>query len=358
MSRTITKTNKNLFLVGLAILLAVLTIISIGLGPVKIDFWQIIALIGSRLGWSGGAVDFSPFTEETLWSILWAVRLPRILLAILVGAALAVAGAGMQGLFRNPLADPSLIGVSAGAAMGAVAVIVLGDNLLGSLPEWMNTLAVPLFAFFGGISATYLIYKLSKVEGRTLVATMLLTGIAVNALAGAFIGLMLQLSDNRELRDFLFWSLGRLSDASWKNLVAIAPLVLIPLAVYSFYARALNAFLLGEYEARHLGVDTQSIKRNIIILSAAMVGGTVAVCGIIGFVGLIVPHLVRLIIGPDHRYLLPASALLGGVLLLGADLLARIVITPAELPIGVVTALLGAPFFLGLLYFSNHRVWA
>jgi len=354
-----TKNTRNrLFLTGLAVILAVLAFLSVCLGPVKIEFGQIIALAVSRLGWSAGAVDYAPFTEETLWSILWAVRLPRTLLAILVGAALAVAGAGMQGLFRNPLADPSLIGVSAGAAMGAVAVMVLGKNVLVLLPGWLDPLAVSLAAFLGGIGATFLVYHLSKVEGRTLVATMLLTGIAVNALAAAFIGLMMHVSDNRELRDFVFWSLGRLSDASWKNLGAIAPLVLVPLAVYPFYARALNAFLLGESEARHLGIDTQRTKMTIIFLCAAMVSATVAICGIIGFVGLVVPHLVRLMVGPDHRYLLPASALLGGALLLAADLLARMVNAPAELPIGVVTALLGAPFFLSLLYFSRHRVWA
>lgn len=358
MSGASNNTHKRLFLIGLGVLLVVLAFMSVGLGPVKIKFGQIIALFGSRLGWSAGTVDYAPFTEETLWSILWAVRMPRMLLAILVGAALAVAGAGMQGLFRNPLADPSLIGVSAGAAMGAVTVMVIGKNVLDLLPEWMEPLAIPLSAFIGGIGATFLVYHMSKVEGRTLVATMLLTGIAVNALAAAFIGLMMHMSDNRELRDFVFWSLGRLSDASWKNLGAIAPLVLAPLAVYPFYARALNAFLLGESEARHLGIDTQRAKMTIIFLCAAMVSATVAICGIIGFVGLVVPHLARLRVGPDHRYLLPASALLGGSLLLAADLIARMVNAPAELPIGVVTALLGAPFFMSLLYFSRHRVWA
>lgn len=350
--------HKRLYLGGLTLLLLILAICSFAVGPVRISFLQITALVGSRLGWLTGEFDFSPYNEETLWSILWSIRLPRVLLSLFVGAALAVAGAGMQGLFRNPLADPSLIGVSAGAAVGGVFIIGFRDSIAGWSLRWLGAFAVPVFAFIGGVATTYLVYQISKVEGKTVVATMLLTGIAINALAAAIIGFILITSNNDELRDFTFWSLGSLSGATWKSLAAVAPFLLIPLSVYPFFWRALNAFLLGEAEAFHLGVDTQRTKGALVFLSAAMVGATVAICGIIGFVGLVIPHIVRICIGPDHRFLIPGSALLGAVLLLGTDLISRLAMAPGELPIGIVTALLGAPFFLGLVYYSRARIWS
>lgn len=302
------------------------------------------------------AISGAPDTE-TSRTIIVDIRLPRLGLGLIVGAALAAAGAAMQGLFRNPLADPSLIGVSAGAAVGAVAAIaLLGHWITGAGHPWTG-LILPVFAFLGSCAATATVYALSKLEGRTVVATMLLAGIAINALAAAAVGLFVFVADSRELRDFTFWSLGSLAQSSWGQLFSVIPFILVPVVLLPRFARPLNALLLGEAEAHHLGVDVQRVKERLVLLCAAMVGASVAVAGIIGFVGLVVPHLVRLAIGPDHRSLLPGSALLGALLLVLADLLARTLVRPGELPVGILTALVGAPFFLGLLHFSRGRVW-
>ncbi len=349
---------KRLCLVILAFILLLTAIISLAEGPIKISFFQFISLAGIQFGRDVDAEIFSPYTQETLWTVLWSIRLPRVLLAVLAGAALALAGAGLQGLFRNPLADPSLIGVSAGAAIGAVSAIVLlgGSGLVHT--TWAGQALLPVSAFVCGVGTTFCVYNISKVEGRTLLGTMLLAGIAVNALASALIGAMLFLSDNTQLRDFTYWSLGSLSGATWNNLLPVAVLVIPALIVFPFFARPLNAFLLGEAEAYFLGVDVGRLKKWIVFICAAMVGATVAACGIISFVGLVVPHIVRSMVGPDHRYVIPGSALLGALLLVSADLLARTVLAPVELPIGVVTAVLGAPFFIGLLYYTRHTIWS
>ncbi len=288
-------------------------------------------------------------------SVLWNIRMPRIALGVLVGAALGISGAAMQGLFRNPLADPGLIGVSSGGAMGAMFVIVGWSHLFGSMPETLAPIALPASAMIGGILVTFLIYNIAKVGGRTNVAMMLLTGIAINSLGGAFMGFMVFLSTEEELRTFTFWSFGSLGMASWNRLGAASIFIILPFSIIFAFARPLNAFLLGEAEAHHLGVNIQRVKRFLIVLAAGMVGASVALCGIIGFVGLVVPHIVRTLIGPDHFTLFPGAALMGALLLLVADLAARNVVSPAELPIGVITALLGAPFFLGLLLSSKRK---
>ena len=284
--------------------------------------------------------------------VLTEIRLPRILLAMLVGAGLAVSGAAMQGLFRNPLADPALIGVSSGAALAASAVMVsgwvAGTGIIASF-------SLPIAAFAGGVVTTVLIYKLATTDGRTLVATMLLAGIAVNALAGAGSGLLSYYADDATLRSITFWTMGSLGAATWDQIMVAAPLILIATMLLPLHAGALNAMLLGEAEAGHLGYNTQVIKRIIVALVALAVGTAVSVSGVIGFVGLVVPHLLRLLIGPDHRYLMPASVLLGALLMLLADLVARTLVTPAELPIGIVTAAIGAPFFLWLLWQQRKR---
>ncbi len=350
--------TRRICLVILVLILLLAALVSLGTGPIGISFSQVISLLGWQAGQDIDAEVFSPYTAETVWTVLWSIRLPRVLLAVLVGAALALAGAGMQGLFRNPLADPSLIGVSAGAAIGAVgAIVLLGGSTFGGSP-WLREIFLPLAAFVCGVGTTFCVYQISKVEGRTLVATMLLAGIAVNALASALIGSLLFLSDNTQLRDFTFWSLGSLSAASWSNLLPVVLLVLPPLLIFPIFARPLNAFLLGEADAYYLGVDVARLKKWIVFLCAAIVGATVAACGIISFVGLVVPHMVRSIVGPDHRFVLPASALLGAILLVSADLFARAAFAPAELPIGVVTAIFGAPFFIGLLYYTRQTIWA
>lgn len=281
--------------------------------------------------------------------VILNIRLPRMLLAMMVGAGLALSGAIMQGLFRNPLADPGLVGVSAGAALAAGATIVLGDALLAPALGKLPFAVLPAGAFLGGLASTLLLYAIATRQGRTSIATMLLAGIALGALAGALSGFLAFLSNDRQLRDLAFWSLGSLGGASWTKVVAVAPILLPLMLAAPFLARGLNALALGEAEAFHLGLKVQRIKAMAILLVALAVGASVAVAGMIGFVGIVVPHLVRLVLGPDHRLLLPASALGGAILVLAADLLARTLASPAELPIGIITAAIGAPFFLWLL---------
>lgn len=335
-------TVRSLFL-SLGLLWLIAFWLSLALGPVSLSLGQTLQAMLRLLGLSFGA-------EGTAQAelILGQIRLPRALLGMAAGAVLALAGVAMQGLFRNPLADPGLIGVSSGAALGA-AMTIVGGELIGGISPLLEPYLLSLSAFVGGLGVTALVYRLGRREGRTDVATMLLAGIALTALAGAMIGLFTYLADDSTLRTLTFWNLGSLNGASYARLW---PLLLVTMAVICWLprrARALNALLLGESEARHLGFDVERLKRELVFCTALGVGAAVAAAGMIGFVGLVVPHLVRLLVGPDHRLLLPASALAGGSLLLLADLLARLVLAPAELPIGIVTALLGAPFFLYLL---------
>ena len=336
---------------GLGVLLAGMTVASVGTGAVAASPGQILAIFGERIGlwlpWT-----FQPQQE----AVVTAIRLPRVLLNVLVGAGLSVSGAAMQGLFRNPLADPGLVGVSSGAALAAVSVIVLGATVLEGLSSALGLFTLPLAAFVGSGVTTVIVYRLSSVQGRTAVATMLLAGIAVNALTGSVTGLLTFAATDEQLRNFTFWSLGNMGGATWTSLASVAPFILISVSLLVRYARPLNAFLLGEAEAGHLGVPVQRMKREIVALTALAVGASVAVTGIIGFVGLVVPHLLRLTVGPDHRYVMPGAALLGASLLMGADLAARTVVMPAELPIGIVTAIVGAPFFLYLLLRSKQKM--
>lgn len=282
--------------------------------------------------------------------IIEKIRLPRALMAMIIGAALAVAGVMMQGLFRNPLADPSLIGVTSGASAGASVMIVLGAG-----SAFMGLSVVALGAFLGAVIATSLVYRLASGVSGTSVSTMLLAGIAISALAGAVNSYFQYVADNHMLRQISLWQMGSLSGANTARLSLAYGVLLSVLLILPRYAQALNAMLLGESEARHLGVNVDRVKVQIIVLVALMVGVAVALSGTIAFVGLITPHIVRLLIGPDHRYLIPFCAASGAVLLLLADAFSRYVLAPSELPIGVVTAFLGAPFFLSLLRQQRQR---
>ncbi|TXR49739.1 FecCD family ABC transporter permease [Phyllobacterium endophyticum] len=281
--------------------------------------------------------------------IIYDIRLPRIVLGALIGASLAVSGAVMQGLFRNPLADPGIVGVSAGAGLGAVSVIVLGGTILAPFIAIFSFYALPVAAFFGALVFTLILYAVATRRGQTSIATMLLAGIALGAMALAYIGLLTFLADDRQLRDLTFWTLGSLAGSNWPKMAAAGPFIVSALAISPFLARGLNGLALGEASASHLGIPVQRFKRIAIVVVAAATGASVAVSGGIGFVGVVVPHLLRLIIGPDHRYLLPASALLGASLLLLADAVSRTIVAPSELPIGIVTAAVGAPVFLWIL---------
>ncbi len=281
--------------------------------------------------------------------VLVEIRLPRTVLAAMVGASLAVAGAMMQGLFRNPLADPGLVGVSSGAALAAVTVIVLGHGIAAPIVAPLGPHALPVAAFLGGLAITGALVMLAGGRRSVSIAALLLAGLVIGALAQALMGLIAYVSDDRELRDITLWTLGSLAGASWAKVIGVTPFVLINLALLPRLVRALNGLLLGEAEAFHLGIDVESAKRGIILATAASVAAAVAAAGIIGFVGIIVPHIVRLLAGPDNGVVLPASAMLGAGLVLAADVVARIIIAPAELPLGIIVALVGAPVFLHLV---------
>lgn len=320
----------------LAVLLAATALFSLGYGASDASAW-------TYLFGDAGALS------ESDRIIIHDIRVPRIVMGVLIGASLAVSGAVMQGLFRNPLADPGIVGVASGASLGAVSVIVLGPTVLAGFVAAFGIFALPAAAFVGGLAVTLVLYRVSTRSGRTSVATMLLAGIALGALAMAFTGLLVFMADDRQLRDLTFWNLGSLAGATWSKIAASGPIICAAIACAPFLARGLNALTLGEATASHLGIPVQLFKRVAIVAVAASTGASVAVSGGIGFVGIVVPHLLRLMIGPDHRYLLPASALLGATLLLLADAVSRTIVAPAELPIGIVTAAVGAPFFLWIL---------
>ena len=330
-------------LAGAGVLLLAAAVISMAAGSTGISLSSLPGAISAMLGHSTDAPD----VRAAL--VLIDLRLPRTLLAMFVGSALAVAGAMMQGLFRNPLADPGLIGVSSGATLAAVTFIVLGNTYLGGWQKLMGIYSLPAAAFLGGLAATFALSTVASRHGATAIATLLLAGIALGALAGAVTGVLAYVSNDRELRDLTLWSMGSFAGASWSKVLAITPFAAILLAALPGLVRALNGLLLGEAEAFHLGINLEAAKRRIVLLTALAVGGAVAVAGIIGFVGIVVPHFVRMLAGPDHRILLPAAALLGAVLVLFADVIARLVVAPAELPIGIIMAIIGAPVFLHLV---------
>ncbi|ONF43611.1 iron ABC transporter [Marinobacter lutaoensis] len=323
-----------------------------------------LAVVAALVSISSGAYPISvtdmlrvlagqPGQDAAARLVLMEVRLPRFLLGFLVGAVLAVSGAILQGLFRNPLADPTLIGVSSGASLAAISVIVLGEALLGHWLHLAETWALPLAAFAGGSGTVFLAWKIARRAGQVSVATLLLAGIAINAIAMAGTGLLTFHANDEQLRSLTFWTMGSLGHAAWHDLVVAGPWLLLALLMAQTLATPLDAFLMGESVVGHLGFDTERVKRRAILVAGLGVGAAVAVSGLIGFVGLVVPHLVRQMAGASHRTLLPICALAGGSLLVAADSLARVVVAPAELPIGLMTALIGGPFFLVILLRMN-----
>ncbi|MGI2078694.1 FecCD family ABC transporter permease [Shewanella putrefaciens] len=328
---------------GLTILLGLSCLLSVSTGPVSIS---LIDALRAVVNWATQQNIGNIAPHEQL--VINNVRLPRTLLALAVGAILAQCGAVMQGLFRNPLADPGIIGVSSGAALGTAICIVLLPNT--------HPLMIPISAFVAGLITTLVVYRLASSPTGTSVVLLLLSGVAIAALAGAGIGVLTYLANDMALRDLTLWQMGSIAGAQWIYVsLCVATLVFISWRFYQD-ARALNALLLGEAEARHLGIDVDRLKLRLILLCALGVGVSVAATGIIGFIGLVVPHLVRMILGPDHRQLLPLSALLGATLLALADIGARAFLPPAELPVGLVTALLGAPFFIFLLLQQRSKL--
>lgn len=284
------------------------------------------------------------------------IRLPRLVLGAAAGAGLGLTGALMQGLFRNPLADPGLIGVSAGAALAAAVTITMGATWFADMPRALGSWTLVLAAFGGGLAVTALIYALAQSQGGTRVGQMLLAGIAVNALGGAGLGYLTFVATDEQLRHLNFWLLGSLGGARWSAVALVAVLVSAASIAGMSLARALNALSLGEAQATLLGVDVERTKRVAVVATALAVGAVTATTGIIGFIGLVAPHCVRLVAGPDHRVVLPGAALLGAALVLAADAVARTVVQPAEMPLGVLTATVGVPFFLLLLRMVKDRL--
>jgi iron complex transport system permease protein len=323
--------------------LVLVAIASLAIGPTGVSLNALPRAVMAK---------FSEISDPSLRReqlVLFGIRLPRLLLGAFVGGALALAGAMMQGLFRNPLADPGLIGVSSGAALAAVATIALGATPALAWMKIFGFYALPIAAFFGGLVTSLALVWIANRGGALSVATLLLSGVAIAAIAGALTGLIAYVSDDRELRDLTLWSMGSLSGSSWTKVIAVLPFAAALALIAPSLTRALNGFLLGEAEAYHLGIAVEQVKRVIVVTTAAAVGAAVAVAGIVGFVGLVVPHFARLLTGPDHRMVLPLSAVLGAALVVGADVVARIVVAPAELPLGIVMAAVGGPVFLHLV---------
>ena len=333
-------------LLALSGVLAFVAVASITVGPMNISFADSLRSL------TGSGSDLAPH----ILLVINEIRLPRTILCMFIGAILAICGVVMQGLFRNPLAEPGIIGVSAGAALGGAFAIVVFADFSQNYPTLMNLAALPFFAFLGGALTTVLVYWLGTNKFGTSVTIMLLAGVAISALSGAAIGFMNFIADDQMLRDLTLWSMGSLAGANWSGIALAAVTLVLLMFWFQKKAMPLNALLLGESEAKHLGVPVQKLKRQLILLSAVGVGITVSISGAIGFIGLVIPHLGRMLAGPDHRSLLPISALMGALLLTAADMFARKVVAPAELPVGIVTALIGAPFFIYLLFQQKGKI--
>jgi heme transport system permease protein len=323
---------------GLTVALFVAIVIAAGHGQLDVPPSEVLGSLMHKIGLDIGPMPSHPQGEATLWQ----VRFPRVAMAALAGACLATAGALMQGVFGNPLAEPGVVGVSAGAAVAAATVIVFELTFAG-------TWTVAVCAFFGGLVTTMLVYVMSRDGGRTEVVTLVLTGIAINAMTSAALAFLMFLGDTQAREEIVFWTLGSLNGSRWEYVGVVAPMAAVGITAAVVLAPKLDLLALGDRAARHVGVDVERLRLTTIVVVAVLTAAAVAFCGIISFVGLVVPHLVRLVAGPGHRLLVPASALGGAVLLVFADLGARTLVAYADLPIGMLTALVGGPFFFWLI---------
>lgn len=326
----------------LTVVLIFTIILSLNVGFAQIPFSTVLKILAKRMPFLGNLVDSSnvSYVEET---IIIQIRMPRILAGALVGAALAAAGVVYQGIFKNPMADPYVLGVSAGAAVGASLAIVLGIGftLLG-----LSTVSISAFA--GSLIAVFVVYNVSRVGSRVPVTMLLLSGIAVGIFLSAIVA-VLQVIAGEKLHTIVFWLMGGFSYVEWKDVWAILPLICLGTVVIYFYARDLNILALGEETAQHLGVDVEKVKKLLLVFGSLVTASAVSISGLIGFIGLVIPHITRIMIGPDHRILLPTSIIVGAIFLVICDAVARVIVSPVELPVGVITALSGGPFFIYLL---------
>lgn len=343
-------TRKSVIvLTGLSVLLLIIFLFSLSIGAVKISPLQTLSICLHPFNLS--LTEVSSVQEK----VFLAIRLPRLVQTIMIGGVLGLGGAAMQGLFRNPLVEPGTLGVSNGAALGAVTFIVFGSRYVSSLTPWLGYFLLPLFAFIGGLLATITVYRLSQSYHKTNVTMLILAGVAIISVTQAFIGLSIFYSNENQSRAYSFWTLGDLGGATWIKILFILPFVLLPCAILLRQGRALNAMAIGEAEAFYMGVNVERVKMVVVLCTALAVGTVVSLSGIIAFVGLVVPHMMRMSFGSDNRLMLPASLLGGAILLLISDIFARTVVAPAELPVGIVTAMIGAPFFLYLLRSTRQK---
>lgn len=344
--------NPLSVMMALTVLLSVSSVAAICVGAYRIAPTTLLAAL-----WQPGALDVDPTILDQASAVLLSIRLPRVVLALIVGAGFGAAGSALQALLRNPLADPGLIGISSGAALGASLAIVCAPWLLSRF-GFAGDSVTAFAAFAGALAVTALVYRLSARRGRLSLPVLLLSGIALNALAGATIGVMTYIASDSQLRSLTFWSLGSLAGVQWRTILILLPLVALSAALIGKCSRALNVMQLGEMEAHHLGVPVQRVKRIVLIAAALSVGAIVSCTGQIGFIGLVAPHCVRLVCGPDQRWVLPGSMLFGAALTVLSDLAARTIAAPAEVPLGILTALIGGPFFLALILRNRERLGA
>ena len=342
--------RKSIYISVLIAVLIVLIIISSAIGSAKIGIKDTAAIILNNIPGIGRLIDISEIQDRSV-IIINFVRLPRIILSVFVGMALASAGVIFQGLFRNPMADPFVIGVSAGSAFGATIGLLFSSSIF-----YLNISATTIFAFLGAISTTFLIYTISRKKNKVSILTMLLAGIALSSMLSSLTSLLMIFKTN-DIAKVFFWLLGGLTGAEWSQIFIIAPVVVILTVIMGFYLRDLNILSLGEERASQLGVQVEHVKRVLLILASLITAIAVSMSGIIGFVGLITPHIMRMIVGPDHKVLYPTSIIAGGIFLLISDTLARTVFSPREIPVGIITSLVGVPFFLYLLIKSKKAIF-
>ena len=334
----------------LSSILLVCVVFSACTGALSISLSEFGEIIAFKLG----LVEVTTVDEQKS-IVFWIIRLPRVCLAVLIGAGLGIAGASLQGLFRNPIADSTLIGVTSGASLFAVFVLMLNVKYFGMLNELAGVYSISFISFIGAALTTFFVYQLSKVTGEGSITTLLLCGIAINAFVGAITGLMTYLADDQQLRSITFWNLGSLGGATWTSVLAVAPFVMISVLFMPYLSKALNLLVLGESQAASLGVNMKALKQKVIILATMGVGASVAVAGTIGFVGLVVPNIIRTTFGPNHKTLIVGSALAGAIVLTLADTLSRTIVAPTEMPIGILTSLLGTPFFIYILWEQKRK---
>jgi iron complex transport system permease protein len=338
------------YVIILIIILAVLMIIGASIGAASLPITSVVKIISSKIPILKNFINMQGIDLQDI-KIILDIRLPRVLMAVLVGIALSSSGVIFQGIFRNPMADPYILGVSAGAAFGATIGLIFAKGT-----KLLNFSLTSIFAFAGAIGVTFLIYNISKVKGKISVITLLLSGVALSSLLSSLISLMM-IFKTHDLAKVYFWIMGGLSSASWANLMVIAPTIIIIIIVSYFFMTDLNILSLGEERASQLGVQTEKVKKILLILASFIAAAAVSVSGIIGFVGLITPHIMRLIVGPDHKILYPTATISGGIVMLFSDTIARMILTPREIPVGIITSIIGVPFFMYLLLKSKKQVF-